>query len=156
MPMHTPDDQVPITADGDYVVGPSRMLATLLLIGHLSVAALLFYLDLSLVWKAAVLALLMVSIVYEIRVALRLGSSAVVALRIARGETLSIRSRDGEWRDGEVLGSTTVTAFLTVINLRVNGERRMRNVVILPDCMAGEDYRRLRVWLRWRPNAEKN
>ena len=64
------------------------------------------------------------------------------------------RARGGEWQPCEILDSTYVTAFLTVVNLRVAQGRRIRSVVILPDCMAADDYRRLRVWLRWRPQAD--
>ena len=130
------------------------MLAAILLLSHFSIAGLLLYLGLGPIWTVAALVLLLCSLVYETRIALRAGNGAVVVLRIASDNRLSIGLRDGRWHEGEVLGSTTVTAFLTVINLRVIGERRMRSVVILPDCMAPEDYRRLRVWLRWRPQID--
>ena len=154
MRMNTTGPQTAINADGDYAIGPSRVLAAILLLSHFSIAGLLLYLGLGPIWTVAALVLLLCSLVYETRIALRAGNGAVVVLRIASDNRLSIGLRDGRWHEGEVLGSTTVTAFLTVINLRVIGERRMRSVVILPDCMAPEDYRRLRVWLRWRPHPE--
>lgn len=156
MRMNATEPQTTFSADGDYSIGPSRVLAAILLLSHFSIAGLLLYLDLALIWVMAALGLLLCSLVYEMRIALRVGNGAVVILRIARDNRFSIGLRDGRWLEGEVLGSTTVTAFLTVINLRVSGERRLRSVVILPDCMAPEDYRRLRVWLRWRPQAEKS
>ena len=154
MRMNTSDPQTAFSAAGEYAIGPSRVLAAVLLLSHCSIAGLLVYLDLATIWTATALGLLLCSLVYETRIALRAGNGAVVALRIAGDSRFSIGLRDGHWLECEVLGSTTVTAFLTVINLRVSGERRMRSVVILPDCMAPEDYRRLRVWLRWRPHPD--
>lgn len=152
--MHIPEQQATRGAEDDYAIGASRYLAAILLVGHLSIMALVLYLDLSAVWKTAVLAVLLCSLLFELRMALRLGSKAVVKLRIAAGETLQFAMRDGQWHEGEVLGSTTVTSFLTVINLRVGSQRGIRSIVILPDSMAADDYRRLRVWLRWRPAAQ--
>ncbi len=152
----TANNEEPARAAGDYPLGPSRYLAAILTVGHLSVAALLLFLDFSPAWKIPALALLLVSLIYELRVALRFGVHAVTAFRVAKDGAISIRSQSGEWRGCAVLDSSYVTAFLTVVNLRATGERRVRSVIILPDCMAADDYRRLRVWLRWRPQAAAN
>ena len=131
---------------GLFVLVPVLLLALLLWL----IAPLVFGLPLFLISVAV----LLYSLLFELRMALRLGSKAVVKLRIAAGETLQFAMRDGQWHEGEVLGSTTVTSFLTVINLRVGSQRGIRSIVILPDSMAADDYRRLRVWLRWRPAAQ--
>jgi len=64
----------------------------------------------------------------------------------------------GQWRatlrNGKIvpltlLGSSTVTPWLTVLNLRKAGRWRARHVVILPDAIDATDFRRLRVCLRW-------
>jgi toxin CptA len=78
----------------------------------------------------------------------------VIALRISSDNAFSVQTRRGEWRECEVLGSTYVTAFLTVLNFRVSGARRVRSVVLMSDSMAADDFRRLRVWLRWRPQTK--
>ena len=80
----------------------------------------------------------------------------MLALRIGRDGVLRLHIRKDGWREGELLGSSYVSSFLTVINVRLPGERRMRSVVLLPDTIGAEDYRRLRVWLRWRPRAESS
>ncbi len=146
----------PLNPAGEYVLGPSRYLAAILLAGHVSVAAVLLVVDLSLLWKSAALVFLLVSLAYELRMAWRVGANAVTGFRVSIDGTPGIFTRRDGWRDCEVLGSTYVTAFLTVVNLRASGGRRIRSVVILPDCMVADDYRRLRVWLRWRPQAEGN
>ena len=151
-----PYDHQPTSAVGDYPLKGSRQLAAILIAGHSAVAGLLLYLDLAIEWKVAALALILTSLLLEIRVAFRLNANAVTMLRIAGDNVLSAQTRRGNWHVCEVLGSTYVTAFLTVLNLRANGERRIRNVVILPDSAGAEDYRRLRVWLRWRPQAGRD
>jgi len=151
MTMQTSEQHALVNAEGDYAIGPSRYLAAILLVGHLSIVALVLYPDLSAAWKTAALVMLLCSLLFELRMALRLGGRAVVKLRISASETLQFAMRDGQWHEGKVLGSTTVTSFLTVINLRVVTHSRIRSIVILPDSMDADDYRRLRVWLRWRP-----
>jgi len=46
-----------------------------------------------------------------------------------------------------------VSNWLVVVNLCMPG-RRGRTLVLLPDCAAAEELRRLRVWLRWRPGRQ--
>ncbi len=134
----------------DYPLAPSRRLAVILVAGHAAVAVLLLLLDVAIGWKAAALALVSASLWFELRVILHISARAVTALQIAADGRFSIRLRSGTWRVCEVLGSTTVTAPLTVLNLRPEGARRIRSVVILADSMAADDFRRLRTWLRWR------
>jgi hypothetical protein len=40
--------------------------------------------------------------------------------------------------------------FLTVLNLARGDDRRRISVLILPDGIDTDEFRRLRVWLRWR------
>ena len=144
-------------AAGEYPIARSPRLALILILGHCGVAALVLVLELASPWKIAAIALVAASLVYELWMrVLQHGPNAVVALRIAVDNVLSLRTRRGECLDCEVLGSTYVTSFLTVLILRPAGWRRVCSVVILPDAMAADDYRRLRVWLRWRPQAEGN
>lgn len=135
---------------GDFLLGPSRLLAAILLAGHGAVAVVLAFIDLPVGWTAMICLLLLLSLWHEVRKALRRGATSVVALRVANDDKLTFQQRDGEWRDAEVLGSSYVTAFLSVLNLQAAGERRQRHVVLLPDVLPADDYRRLRVWLRWR------
>jgi toxin CptA len=143
------------SAAGEYRIARSLQLAAILAAGHCGVAALILLLDIAPAWQAAIVALLVASLVYELRMtALRLGANAVIALRISSDNAFSVQRRRGEWRECEVLGSTYVTAFLTVLNFRVSGARRVRSVVLMSDSMAADDFRRLRVWLRWRPQTK--
>ena len=104
--------------------------------------------------KAIAIAALAASFIFEIRqTVLVRAPDAVVALEIASDDTLSIQTRRGDWIECEVLGSTYVTSFLAIMNLKEQGSGRTRRAVILPDSIEAEDFRKLRVWLRWKRNT---
>lgn len=72
----------------------------------------------------------------------------VEALRLLADGRLECRLPGGQaFADAEVLPTPWVHPRLTVFRLAVNGRRIA--VVVFSDSMAGEDFRRLRVWLRW-------
>jgi len=56
----------------------------------------------------------------------------------------------GVWHEAVLLGSSFVAPHLTVLNLKPAGGRLAKHLVILPDAIDAEDFRRLRVWLKWR------
>jgi toxin CptA len=150
----TEQNTQPASVAGEYRIARSLQLAAILTAGHCGVIALILLLEIAPAWQTVIVALLVASLVYELRTtALRLGATAVIALRISSDHAFSVQTRRGGWHECEVLGSTYVTAFLTVLILRLSGARRVRSVVLMSDSMAAEDFRRLRVWLRWRPQA---
>jgi hypothetical protein len=46
---------------------------------------------------------------------------------------------------------TVVLSFLVVLLYRSQG--RLRSMTLLGDSLSGEDFRQLRLWLRWRSTA---
>lgn len=83
-----------------------------------------------------------------------------VALSIDSKNQLQLLRKDGVRLDVFVLPSTTVTAFLTVLNGQVKLPTLLQqfftlNVMILPDTLNAEDYRQLRIWLRWAKIGQK-
>lgn len=82
--------------------------------------------------------------------ALLLASDAAISLEVGSGSILGVQNRLGAWAEYDVLGSTYVMPYLAVLNLRQSDSRAVRRVVILPDSMHPEDFRKLRVWLRWK------
>lgn len=56
----------------------------------------------------------------------------------------------GAWREGVARDGSFVAPFLTIVRWRPEGARFDRALVILPDMLAREDFRALRVLLRWR------
>lgn len=130
---------------------PSRMLAAILAAVHCAAIILVVLVPLPQWLKAAAITALLVSLAFYVwQTALLRSPHAVVAIEVASDETFSVQTRRGDWLGCEVLGSTYVASFLTVLNLREPEKRTVRHVVVLPDSMDADDFRRLRVWLRWK------
>lgn len=62
----------------------------------------------------------------------------------------TISTKDGAEYAGRALGSSLVTPLLSVVRIQVHDRRLTRAVVFLPDVTSDEEYRRLRVHLRWK------
>ncbi|MEO8409942.1 MAG: protein YgfX [Propionivibrio sp.] len=74
---------------------------------------------------------------------------ALGGLLIASKTELRGRSADGQTLPLQVLPDSTVFNQLIVLRLRVGDEEKIRSLVLLPDQMTGEQFRILRLWLRW-------
>jgi toxin CptA len=138
---------------------PSRQLGLLLCVGHVGAAVLSWVAPipwwLSLVLSSAALA----SLAFGLRShAWRSASEAVVGFELRPDGSGAIEDRSGRWREVGVLGSSFVSPLLTVLNLRVAGAGRRRSLIVTPDALGPDEFRRLRVWLRWRgaPAAPSN
>jgi toxin CptA len=90
------------------------------------------------------------AVFYLRRDGLRAMAHSIVALRLASDCRVEIQTRRGEWLEGELLGTTFVTPGLAVVNMKPRERRFARHVVIFPDAVDPEDFRRLRVLLRWK------
>ncbi len=133
---------------------PTRRLALILGLVHLGALLVLATLPVALSLQASGAVLLLLSATYSIRRhAWRRGRGAVTALHFSDREQLRVRMHDGTWHAGRVLGSSTVGVVCTVLNIRLTDHRLPVHVVIMSDCIDAEDFRRLRVWLRWGPRA---
>jgi len=137
------------------VLGPSRCVGAE--IGVAALATLVVVLNLP--WDAWVhfftcLAVLAwAGIAFHV-VALRRGRWAVTELRLAPDLVLVVHRGDGRLIAGHVRSATYVAASLTSIVWRPDGARFSRAILIVPDMLPEEDFRRLRVMLRYARNAE--
>jgi hypothetical protein len=86
--------------------------------------------------------------------ALRTSDDAIIAIELRADGAAAVKIGKAGWHDARILGTTYVTPLLTVLNLKLDGYRIPRHVVILPDMVAGEDFRHLRVILRWQSERE--
>lgn len=122
----------------------------LLLLAHGSAIAVLWTLTLGLWIKALTTVAIVASAVFLIRrVALLATQDAVVAMEITEDAHLAIKTRRGDWRACRLSGNSYVSPWLTIMVLAEDNRRSARYVVITPDNVDAEDFRRLRVWLRW-------
>lgn len=92
---------------------------------------------------------------------LRLLPWSIVTLNINSKNQLQLTYKDGRQYEVAVLASTTVSAYLTVVNgqmIEATFWQRMlpKHLVIFPDAADAEAYRQLRVWLRWHKLTLKN
>lgn len=130
----------------------SRQLALILGCSHFGAFMVLAMLPVASWLQACGAVLLLLSAAHSIhRYALRRGRNAAVALHFTDREQLRVRMHNGCWHAGHVLGSSTVGITLILLNIRLDGRRLPLHVLMPADSLAADDFRRLRVWLRWGP-----
>ncbi len=136
------------------VLLPSRLLAVLLLGMHAAAALLALSVPLDMPVRLVLLAAVAASLAYHgNREILRRSRNSVQAVHLAADGTFSIRF-GSSWLQAEVQGSSFVRPWLTVLHLKPQGRRFGMPLVLLPDMLRTEDFRRLRVWLRWSGRSE--
>lgn len=134
---------------------PSRILTAILVLAHGAAIAMVALAGMPLWLELIAIAALVASLVFDVRqTALLRAPDALITLEIASDDRLSIQTRRGEWIECEVLGSTYVTSFLTILNLKVIDSGKNTRAVLLPDSLDAEDFRKLRVWLRWKRDPQ--
>jgi hypothetical protein len=68
---------------------------------------------------------------------------------LGRSGEISVEIADA-WRDGVVRDGSFVAPWLTIVRWRPAGARFDRTILIVPDMAAREEFRALRVLLRWK------
>jgi len=86
--------------------------------------------------------------------ALHRGRHAVTEIRVAPDTTLVACMGDGHLVAGYVRAATYIGPWMTTIVWRPDGRRVSRTILVLPDMLPAEDFRRLRVMLRYARSAE--
>src|SRR3982074_1075647 len=74
---------------------------------------------------------------------------APAARWVSLGGWASWRDRNGGWHEGKLRSDHFVSAALVVLGLDQTGHGH-KWLVLMGDSALPEDFRRLRVWLRWR------
>lgn len=124
----------------------SRQLGWLLGAGHTAAIAVSWVAPIAW-WLSLGLALaVLTSLMFSLRNAL----GAWTSLELRPDGSAAVEDREGRWSEVRILGSSFVSPVLTILNLGVAGARLRRSVVLAPDALAADEFRRLRVWLRWR------
>lgn len=120
---------------------------------HGGTLAVVLFLSMAAVTAAGLSALIAASAAWSVwRYALLGGRSAIVALTVRVDRTAEFEEASGKRTEVVVAESTLVGAFLTVIHAYPRNQAcwpwRLRTVLIVPDMLGAEDYRRLRLLLR--------
>jgi toxin CptA len=136
-------------------ISPSMLIAAVLCAAHVAAAGLLWAMPVPMAAKAVLtLAVAASMVVLLARDALLHAGSSIVALEVRDGGEVAAQTRRGDWLDCELLGSSYVSHRLTILNLRPRGRWATRRVLLVPDNVDARDFRRLRVWLRWKYEPE--
>jgi toxin CptA len=129
-------------------LGPSRWLAAAVIVAH--AAALTAALGgLPAASAAIVAAGLVLSAFEHVRRALGRSPLAVAALELDAGGGVAVADPASDWTPARLVDAAVPAHWLAVVRLRDAAGRR-RTVVVLPDAVGAEPFRRLRVWLKWR------
>ena len=146
---------------------PSKCLAVILSLAHFTATGLLWPLTIPVMMKLAGSAILAATLfLYTRYYALLTSPKSVRGLKLALDSTdaitCTLETQRGDYIACALLGSSFVAPYLTVLELKPLGARRLwqrfrkRSVVILPDGIDVEEFRQLRVLLRWRwKNAQE-
>jgi hypothetical protein len=88
------------------------------------------------------------------------GRGVPAIVHVGCDRRMTATTRDGRTRDGSILEASYVGAYLTTIVWRPDCAPRFspsRAILILPDVLPADDFRRLRVLLRYgRPTIERD
>ena len=72
------------------------------------------------------------------------------AIRLERSGSVSVQSNpDAAWEEAKLGATMFVHPWLTVFRLQTTGGAA-RSIVVAADSLPAEDFRRLRIFLRWR------
>ncbi|MCX7172770.1 MAG: hypothetical protein NT159_02325 [Proteobacteria bacterium] len=134
--------QLPITVK----LQPSRNLALLLVAVHFGALLVVGSVELP-VWIKLVLLL---PIVLSLWIGLHhlYGARRIVLLTLRDKGVVEYLRLNEETGETSIHLQSTVSPLLTVILLRQSSG--LETLVLLPDSLSQDDYRRLRLWLRWR------
>lgn len=123
----------------------------MLIMAHCVVIPLVWLLSAALSFKCVVMLMVVISFYYYLRQDALLNFPwSVISFTLTDGKNCVLRMRNGSEKECAVLGISYVSAYLTVLILQPVCYRNLRSVTILPDSADAEEFRRLRVLLRWR------
>ncbi len=136
-------------------LNPSGYLTLLFSAAHAIAVGLVLALPLPIGLKLVTTLVICTSFVFYLKRNARLAApNSIIALEIEEDCTCAIETRSGKRLDCILLPTSYVSASLTILNLKADGEMLARHVVILPDSINPEDFRKLRVLLRWKFKAK--
>ena len=143
-----PNGVVPVQFPVSIELHRSRFLSFLLVLSHALAFACVFVLPWP--WRLPLLALIGVSFWRAWR------PSLFRVLCLCGADRLDCCLLDGSRAALEVQADSTVFRLLIVLRLRIGDEKRISSLTLLPDQMSGEQFRALRLWLRWHAEPKKD
>ena len=137
------------------VLAPSRIAGASIGVLAVATVALILVMPLTTAWQILLIAGIVAWAGWSFRIdALHRGRFAVSELRLAPDLILVACMGDGRLVAGHVRSATYVGAWITTIVWRPDRMRWSWTILVLPDMLAAEDFRRLRVMLRYARSGE--
>lgn len=133
---------------------PSYHLATIFALAHALAGAVVASVDFPLpvtIGSWFIIAANCGFVVY--RFALLKSARSIVGFELREGNEVTFVERGGRAYKGRVLGSSFVAPYLTVLNLEAGNGQVVRHALILPDSLGPDEFRQLRIRLRWEHSA---
>lgn len=129
---------------------PSRIFTISLVLAFLLTTLIVLNLSIPIIAKFFLVGLLAwVLVYYLLRDALLLLPSSQIGLRLQE-EQIVLIAHSGKEVSGRIMIGSLVTPVLTILNVLLENNNAVKSVVIFNDGMGAEDYRSMRVRLRWR------
>ncbi len=132
---------------------PSKTLTIILCAAHFGTIILWWQLSISVDFKLLGTAIFLISwILYVRHHALLISPKSIIAFELNNAMECTLKTRQGKHITCAILGSTFVSPYLVVLNLKpLKGS--VQSVTILADAIDAELFRQLRVLLRWKWKA---
>ena len=132
------------------VIGPSRLVAAYSMALVSAAIACVLFSETQAAWAVSACGALVVAAVAAIRrEALREGRGSVSRLMVDLGGRVEAAGSSGVPLAGRLVPGSFVAPWLTVVRWRPEGARFARTVLVPPDAVDPDAFRRLRVLLRW-------
>lgn len=132
-------------------VKPSVLIAIAVSLVHLAAVGVLWLVPIPILGSMILTFVIAISLIFFMaRDAALHAANSIVGLELGESGEIACQTRRGEWLDCELLGSSYVSPQITVVNLRPHGWWLTRRVILVPDNVDPRDFRRMRIWLRWK------
>lgn len=129
---------------------PSRRLAYILALVSLFACVLVICLPFSLQYKVLLVSVILLVAAYSIACdALLILPWSCHLLTLNKENDISLVQKNGQNFVVSILPTSLVGPQLTVLNLKIQGRLRTRNIILLTDSADANDARLWRVWLKW-------
>lgn len=124
-------------------ISPSQRLRAVVLAAHALVAAVVFMADVDWAYRLTLLAAAAVGLFHFLRL------RGEINLRCDPDGSLAV-FRDDEWQPVSLQMDSTVLSWAVVLRYCRQEGGRMETCMALADGLDPDEFRRLRVWLKWR------
>lgn len=128
---------------------PSAYLATALIATHGIAMAALLSLALPFWAHGLLILLLLTSLLYYLKRNAWLSAPSSVIAVLLNADKIELIQRGGTQIVGGLSPYSLISPLMTVLNVSPQNSHRAYSIVVLPDSLDAEDFRQLRVCLKW-------